>query len=288
MATMSYPTLPSTWTAPSSCLASTAYYYVIEQTATNGDLLIEQIFGIPTPAQFIPSGTCVPPSYDPDVPYITDGPCPTGYSVACATGADFQGTPASSVTCCPSGVFNFSCEKNFGCIVDATSGEVWTGSRTDIALSPPTGVPETHTPREGEQLQAWGIRMLSTMPTSSTSTPSLTLPTTSTSGNAESLPTSDVDSDPTATPSPAGLSTGAKAGIGVGVGLAALLFLIAGALLFRRRRQNRISDNTTTAPRELVEHIGPGYKPPAHTAEPYGYGPIHMLHGSPQMERPMQ
>lgn len=103
MATTSYPTLPATWTAPSSCLAETAYYYVITYTADDGGLLFADMFGIPTPTNIgaEPSGPCVPPSLTTDVPYITDGPCPTGYSIACATGADVDETPASSITCCP-------------------------------------------------------------------------------------------------------------------------------------------------------------------------------------------
>ncbi|KAI1372370.1 hypothetical protein F4677DRAFT_432672 [Hypoxylon crocopeplum] len=165
MATPWYPTLPSSWTAPSSCLASTANYMVIISTNSEDHPLFLDMFGIPSPTEFVatPSGPCVPPSFTPEVPYITDGPCPVGYSTACATAAVFLGSPASSVTCCPRFVRKpfriFACIQNaYGCVDWFSSGEIWTGSRTDLAISPPTGEPETRTPNESEAISIsdWG------------------------------------------------------------------------------------------------------------------------------------
>lgn len=105
MATTDNPTLPSTWSAPSSCVGSTGYWYVVYATV-NGGLLFENMYGIPTPSQLSkdPSGLCAPPSFTSDVPYVTDGPCPTGYSAACATEGEYSKSSASMVTCCPRSV----------------------------------------------------------------------------------------------------------------------------------------------------------------------------------------
>lgn len=42
----------------------------------------------------------------------------------------------------------------------ASSGEVWSGTRTDIATTPNTQMPETHTASAGEAMWAWGIKFI--------------------------------------------------------------------------------------------------------------------------------
>ncbi|KAI0008244.1 hypothetical protein F4779DRAFT_618798 [Xylariaceae sp. FL0662B] len=216
MATTSFPAFPSTWTAPSSCLASTAYYYVVVSTFSGnpGGIIFSNMFGIPTPTNIRadPSGACVPPSFKSDVPYITDGPCPNGYSTACATGGTYRGTPASSVTCCPSGAFDFSCYDNqYGCIAGYTN-TTWTGSRTDFALTPPTGRPETRVPEEGENVWAWGIKMISITPTSASGTQSVP----STAAPAATNNTYTQSAEPVLSSS---TSNSQAVGIGVGVSI---------------------------------------------------------------------
>lgn len=110
---MAYPTLPSTWSPSSQCVASTAFYYVVERTYSPsgtlpGGVIFSLMYGIPTPTVYgtitgaTPSGTCVPPSFTTDVPYVTsEGRCPSGYSIACATGSSQAGGVASAITCCP-------------------------------------------------------------------------------------------------------------------------------------------------------------------------------------------
>lgn len=61
----------------------------------------------------------------------------------------------------PSGAFKFACHaEKYGCLATAEKGDVWTGTRTDIALTPNTQVPETHTAYDGEALWAWGIKFI--------------------------------------------------------------------------------------------------------------------------------
>lgn len=119
--TTPYPTLPSTWSPSSQCIASTAFYYVVERTFTISEtipagIIFSLMYGIPTPTVYgtitnqTPSGTCVPPSFTTDVPYITDSnSCPTGYSIACASGSSYSGAAASAITCCPRQVTCFIC-----------------------------------------------------------------------------------------------------------------------------------------------------------------------------------
>lgn len=96
---------PSTWTAPTSCFASTNYYRVLY--AESGEGYFSNMYGTPTPVFTgnTPSGDCFPPSFTINLPYLTDGSaCPTGYTRACATaGSVTSGGSAdvSTITCCP-------------------------------------------------------------------------------------------------------------------------------------------------------------------------------------------
>ena len=96
------PTLPTTWAPDTACVGSTGYWYVVYETV-DGALRFENMYGIPTPSQLSqnPSGLCAPPLFTSNIPYVTDGGCPTGYSAACATQGEYSETPASMVTCCP-------------------------------------------------------------------------------------------------------------------------------------------------------------------------------------------
>lgn len=179
----SYPTIPSTWTAPTSCFATTNYYRVLM-----GSGFFSNMYGTPTPVLNgnYPTGDCFPPQTTPDVPYVTDGDCPTGYTRACATnGPESNGEPMRTVTCCPrwvflcavacqvrnreanngsvtDNVFSFMCKDNeYGCHATATKGVVWTGVITDIGLDTPTEQPVTRTPSTNEGIEAWGIKMIS-------------------------------------------------------------------------------------------------------------------------------
>lgn len=61
----------------------------------------------------------------------------------------------------PSGAFVFDCHnEKYGCLATAKSGDIWTGTRSDIALTPNTQQPETHTAYSGEALWAWGIKFI--------------------------------------------------------------------------------------------------------------------------------
>lgn len=179
MSSESLNSFPSTWTAPTSCFASTNYYYVLL-----GKGFFSNVYGTPTPVLDgnTPSGDCVPPSFTINQPYLTDGDCPTGYTRACATaGPESNGQPLSTVTCCPryvlasgtqnreinrhsvtSEVFSFMCRNHeYGCHATATKDVTWTGIITDIGLDTPTEAPVTRTPSTEEGIEAWGIKLIS-------------------------------------------------------------------------------------------------------------------------------
>lgn len=189
----SLPSLPSTWTAPTSCFATTNYFRVLL-----GSGYFSNMYGTPTPVLTgnYPTGDCFPPSTTPGVPYLTDGPCPSGYTRACATaGPESNGKPVSTVTCCPrfvssillihthvpnmhatskkltsnrsvtDNVFSFMCRNNeYGCHATATPGVVWTGVITDIGLETPTEQPVTRKPSTDEGIEAWGIKFILVRP----------------------------------------------------------------------------------------------------------------------------
>ncbi|KAI0202654.1 hypothetical protein F4808DRAFT_468299 [Astrocystis sublimbata] len=105
----SYPSLTSSWTPESSCVASTGFWYVIyAHQATN--VVYSNMFGMPSVTNSIdakdtgqgitPTGGCVPPSYTLGVPYLTDGDCPPRYFRACvnAWGIAILSTPAPSTS----------------------------------------------------------------------------------------------------------------------------------------------------------------------------------------------
>ncbi|KAJ4165142.1 hypothetical protein LMH87_006788 [Akanthomyces muscarius] len=230
---------PSTWTAPTSCFASTNYYRVLY--AESGVGYVSNMYGTPTPVFTgnTPSGDCFPPSFTINLPYLTDGSaCPTGYTRACATaGSVTSGGSAdvSTITCCPSvtgDAFSFMCKDNqYGCHATAASGGiVWTGVVTNLGVTPATESPVTRTPSTLEGIEAWGIKFLSVAPGST----------------ATSIPTpghNASDTDNQGTPSAdnssnhGGLSGGAIAGIVVG-SIAGVALLAVGAFLLYRRKKS--------------------------------------------------
>ncbi|KAJ2972431.1 hypothetical protein NQ176_g7162 [Zarea fungicola] len=96
---------PSTWTAPSSCFASTNYYRVLYSEKSG--LFVSNMYGTPTPVFTgnTPTGACFPPSFTINAPYLTDGSaCPSGYTRACATAGSAkagESASVSTITCCP-------------------------------------------------------------------------------------------------------------------------------------------------------------------------------------------
>ncbi|KAM3561227.1 hypothetical protein MY1884_002494 [Beauveria asiatica] len=231
---------PSSWTAPTSCFASTNYYRVLY--AEGKARFVSNMYGTPTPVFTgnTPSGDCFPPSFTINVPYLTDGSaCPTGYTRACATaGSANAGESAaiSTITCCPSvtgDAFSFMCKDNeYGCHATAASGGiVWTGVVTDLGATPATEEPVTRTPSTKEGIEAWGIKFLSVAPGS-----------TATSIPTPSQNASDSDSQGTQSPESlsgnSGLSGGAIAGIVVGSIAGVALLAVGALLLYRRKRSN--------------------------------------------------
>ncbi|KAI0861054.1 hypothetical protein F4860DRAFT_187050 [Xylaria cubensis] len=246
---MSYPSLTTSWTPASSCVASTGFWYVVYASGA----VFSDMFGMPSVTNLgqksSPTGGCVPPSYTLSVPYLTDGGCPKNYFGACSTATSYRGRSADYIMCCPlvSG-WNFNCAPAtdpepvpYGCQASFPSGAIITGSRTDLVVR--TGQAETHTVGGDHGVNAWGIALLSTPPLTSSSAIASTiasaiLPTatysSTTSMTSGPLPVSTSISDS----SVQGLGTGAAAGIGVGVGVGvfAILGLLAFWLLRRKRK----------------------------------------------------
>ncbi|OAQ72943.1 hypothetical protein VFPPC_12892 [Pochonia chlamydosporia 170] len=118
---MSEYTIPSTWTAPTSCFATTNYYRVL-----------------------LGGGYFSNEAALPDLLVLVR-----------------QVDPRVMVNNVTSNVFSFMCKDNeYGCHATATLGVVWTGTLTDIGLSQPTEEPITRTPYTEEGLEAWGVKLL--------------------------------------------------------------------------------------------------------------------------------
>ncbi|KAH9434625.1 hypothetical protein MCOR02_006620 [Pyricularia oryzae] len=224
------PTIPPTWTAPTSCFASTLYYRVFY----NGNFF-SNLYGTPTPVfdGNTPIGACIPPSFMINVPFRTDGGCPTGYTTACtSTGASRSGKQLTTVTCCPSvtgGDFSFMCKDHqYGCHATATVGAVWTGAITNLANSNFESV--TRTPSTEEGLEAWGIKMIS-IPTT----------TNATSGNSSSSE---------------GISTGAIAGIAIGAAAVIAIALAAVLIYLMRRNRGATNNDHSNNPNNSYETTG--------------------------------
>ncbi|KAL0932130.1 uncharacterized protein CTRU02_213083 [Colletotrichum truncatum] len=243
------PTIPSSWTAPTSCFASTLYYRVLL-----GGGYFSNLYGTPTPVLDgnTPIGDCFPPSFTIGIPYRTDGDCPTGYTRACATAGPLRsGKPISTVTCCPSvtsNAFSFMCrDHEYGCHGTGTVGAVWTGVITDIGISQPTEEPVTRTPFTNEGIEAWGIKFISVAPTTvagSAGTTDPFLSTTSETATNSVLPTTRVDGGNNN--SSAGLSSGAIAGVAIGAAVIVGILSVVAFLVYRRRKR-RNNDNSYPA-----------------------------------------
>ncbi|KAK8018508.1 hypothetical protein PG991_007698 [Apiospora marii] len=142
--------------------------------------------------------------------------------------------------------------------------DVWTGTRTDIALTPNTQVPETHTAYDGEPLWAWGIKFIRTptatgSPTStaketgaSTEGPVATVPTASiTNFESTSPPRSTATESETAQSTSSQTSPGAAAGISVGATAGVIIIALVAWLLYRKRRRQ-----------PSAHELDPQYQPP--------------------------
>ncbi|KAK3294595.1 uncharacterized protein B0H64DRAFT_401076 [Chaetomium fimeti] len=268
--------IPTTWTAPASCFASTNLYRVVFPSGTGAYFM--HLFATPTPfktdlwpaSDLLPKGDCWPPSTTLNVPYLTDGGCPAGYTRACATGIpDISGKPASLVTCCPSvtnNAYSFMCQNNeYGCHGTATPGAVWTGVLTHLAQS--VEEPITFTPDQHNGYEAWGIKLLSVatgLPTSTHTTPtnpgsttnpdnpanpkSTTTPPPNTQTNLPATATSNTPANQTPPPtarngsssssSASGLPTAAIVGLALG-SVGAVVLLAIAAILFRQHRRRK-------------------------------------------------
>ncbi|KAK8065034.1 hypothetical protein PG997_011781 [Apiospora hydei] len=280
----SYLTLDPSWAAPSSCLASTAYYYMVVRTYSAG-IIFSEMFGAPTPLLMSadPTGPCIPPGFTTETPYMTDGPCPTGYSRLVRPAPHFRVLPQAP----PSGAFKFACHgETYGCLATANKGDVWTGTRTDIALTPNTQAPETHTAYPGESLWAWGIKFIrrwkALLTTYDPKTPTATESPTSTAketgatatGPVATVPTASITNFESTSPprstavepesvqsTPSQISPGATAGITVGAMAGALVLALVAWLLYRRKRRQR---------QPAVQQHDPQYHPTA-TCSPQEY-----------------
>ncbi|KAJ8128449.1 hypothetical protein O1611_g5185 [Lasiodiplodia mahajangana] len=247
------------------------------------------MFGMPSVTNIgqgsSPTGGCVPPSYTLGVPYLTDGGCPTNYFAACSTGTSYADHSADYIWCCPSVEgWHFNCAPAtdtgaapYGCQATFDSGDIITGSRTDLIKH--TGQAETHTIGGDRGVNAWGIALLLT-PAPSTSTVAI-MTTTSPSGSTirtvgSASASAGISPAPTPTSSSQGLSTGAAAGIGAGVGVAVLAIL--GFLIFwllrRKYKSKQPQQEQHQQQQPLPQSYQASYQNSYHTSSELGqYGP---------------
>ncbi|QKX53489.1 uncharacterized protein TRUGW13939_00568 [Talaromyces rugulosus] len=185
--------------------------------------------------------------------------------------------PVAMVNRVTSNVFSFMCKDNqYGCHATATAGVVWTGVMTNIGLPTPTEEPATRTPSTAEGIEAWGIKLLSVAPETSTTTslPLTTRPATTTQAPTSSFPSSSIVTSsglPTSSGTPeqssskSGLGTGAEVGIAIGSALGAALVALGAFLFYRNRKKNKqvaLPPAYTAAPLPKHEHELDGHDAP--------------------------
>ncbi|TRX87891.1 hypothetical protein FHL15_011207 [Xylaria flabelliformis] len=224
---MAFPTLPQSWSAPTSCFDTTDIYAVITTRDPEDTDVVgwEYWYGVPTN---IVTGDCLPPSYITSAPYFGQT-CPPGYRNARAFTTNIYNQGASATICCPGGTEG--CEFVIG---DQTFIATFTdNTRHEQRMT-------TFSGQSGSTLHAFGVTIVSTTPTSLDTSISSFSSTTSISTGSLAIQTSS----PTSSAKPSGLSTGAAVGIGIGATLGAISLLLLGWLMYRRRAKKR-SDNST-------------------------------------------
>ncbi|KAI8631192.1 hypothetical protein F5Y19DRAFT_473591 [Xylariaceae sp. FL1651] len=288
MATTPLPTLPATWSPPSSCLDSTAIYIITQQVRPE-IFIYADLFGVAVPweIQPTPTGPCVPPSYAPKVAYITDGGCPSAYSEACWQ----DDVSTRSMLCCPSGSFVFQCRpadsSPLSCRYVAQGNEVWSGSGTDFGVSPPTGQPTVRSPTSGEILFAWGIRMLSVDDSSLNFDIDLTVDIFDFYYHHQLPTTSATDNVPPTPPPSSGLSNNAK--VGVAVTAVLLIGFIAWVIYYRFQRQKAGPSpatplNVLDPPHDEETNSKPPNSFPVELHGQYTRGPVFPRHEMPAVQ----
>ncbi|KAI1758226.1 hypothetical protein F4782DRAFT_544566 [Xylaria castorea] len=213
---MAFPTLPQSWSAPTSCFDPTDIYAVITSRDPEDTDVVgwEYWYGVPTN---IVTGDCLPPSYTTSAPYFGQT-CPPGYRNALAFTTKIYNQGASDFSFAYSGTEG--CESSIG-------GQTFIATFTDNTRHEQRMT--TFSNQSGSILHAFGITI--TTPTSTDTSTSSFSSTTSTSS-------------PTSSEKPSGLSTGAAAGIGIGTTLGAIFLLLLGWLMYRRRAKKRSDDST--------------------------------------------
>ncbi|KAI1121396.1 hypothetical protein F5Y10DRAFT_102021 [Nemania abortiva] len=105
---MAFPTLPSSWTAPTTCFASTDIWAVIVSHDPQTEW--KYYFGVPATT---PTGNCLPPSYATSQPYIGQT-CPPGYRNAFASRTTIYNQQAEATLCYPRTDYSFEASRTPG------------------------------------------------------------------------------------------------------------------------------------------------------------------------------
>ncbi|KAI1132931.1 hypothetical protein F5Y10DRAFT_291020 [Nemania abortiva] len=225
---MAFPTLPPSWSAPTTCFESTDIFAVVysREPRSNGTYYYwKWLFGVPATT---PTGDCLPPSYVTSGPYFGQT-CPLGYKNVFASRTTIYNQQAEATLCCPGTDYNFAvgpigCQSTF-------DNRTFIATLTDPLLG--TQIPASFSTYDGSTMNAFGVTVIST--SSSSSTAPTTLPSSS-----RTVTTSPIVSS---TIKPAGISAGVAAGIGIGVGLGVILLVLGGWIMYRRRR-NKTPDGS--------------------------------------------
>lgn len=93
---MTLPTLPPSWSAPTTCVDPTDIWAVVV-SRDPGTNWFRYFFGVPAST---PTGDCLPPYYDVSTPYIGQT-CPPGYSSVDASATTYSELEVMSIYCCP-------------------------------------------------------------------------------------------------------------------------------------------------------------------------------------------
>jgi len=226
-------TLPTTFTPPSSCLASTNIWAITTATfcATSTLCPYYLMQGPPT------TDSCLPPSYGGEFSFYLPGECPSGYTSACTSVKSLGAYTVTVSICCPAG--GFQCQSNPSLEWQTTLGcfTPFTRTETLTVIGSQTGTTSINTVTVSSQdaANAYAIAIQIPGPTTKdiSNTGSSTInPTISATTGANSS-----NSSPSAETQSSGLSTAAKAGIGIGVVLGIAIIFLFGFFWGKVRRR---------------------------------------------------
>ncbi|KAI0842993.1 hypothetical protein F5Y06DRAFT_291983 [Hypoxylon sp. FL0890] len=238
--------------------------------------LVQETYGVNMWVQYgvggAASSACLPPNFKPfESYYYSPGICPSGYTPGCTAQAFPTGTETASditATCCPTA---YSCRDNrgddpFGCWSSFSGPKTFAVStysfeKDSAGLTTRVYAGTTTETWSNNYIRAYGPIVRYAPDDFQTSSSTIPTPTQSSSGSiTPTTPTTPTTPITTETGS-SSLSTGAAAGIGIGCGVGAIALFGIVAIIFMRRRRQRVQSEASTQPAYEADKLQQDYQP---------------------------